>query len=172
MAEAPKRNKRGTFKDAHYDPKRDWSTLVAVHDTPQLPYGRHLTAKQNIAERQVMLVMPRVKRLEGAENIAQHQHALEGKGIPHDAFIFQGKEVAIYNPDMRSIATDKLIETGNVWYLLNSDVHPNTRLIVVRDKDGKFVTLGWETIRVVQKGEILTFNYGEPSSDWACVPHE
>ena len=30
------------------------------------------------------------------------------------------------------------------------------------------VTLGWETVRVVGKGEELTFDYGEPDVCW-CV---
>lgn len=172
-AARPKR----TTKPTDYDPLQDWRQLITVHDTPDWkPCGRHLVTSKAIAKGVLLLVMPDPRIVVGSEEVTAARQALEGKGVCHDTFIeIEGcrSPQGIYSASLRQIEnTADVLETGNAWYLLNHDRHPTTKLVAVRDERGKLRTVGWETVRALEAGEVLTFAYSDVPDDWPCLPHD
>jgi len=125
-------------------------------------YGRSLVSNRAIQKGKVVISMTCIQF-----TASEPKQYMEAHDLPSDVAIQvqQGsKQYYVYCPSMTSLETDSLIETGNLWYLVNHDRHPCLRPQIAKDHS----RVDWFSLRSIQKGEVLTFMY-DNAQDWLCV---
>lgn len=141
-------------------------TTFANKYFPEVKVGRALVAAEDIRKRQVVVEMPKTKEL--VKNSKEEKEIIDGifndrpeeqrpygdisVRVSHDA-IFIDSEIDIVN----------LQVSDSYWYAMNhSSSEPNVKL----KYDSKNENVYWVALRDIDRGEEITWDYGNVPSDW------